>query len=66
MATLAGRCRGMLRHNTTRRRFAEVVGLGGLAVGASGVASARPPARNFRAHLAGGNEVPPVETNAQG
>lgn len=30
------------------------------------VASARPPKTKFRAHLSGDEEVPPVETNAQG
>lgn len=32
----------------------------------SGIVAARGHARNFRTHLSGENEVPPVETNAQG
>jgi hypothetical protein len=30
------------------------------------VASTRPPKRNFRAHLSGDEEVPPVDTDARG
>ena len=53
-------------HTTTRRRFATALGVGGLALSGTGVVSARGHNRNFRAHLSGDNEVPPVETNAQG
>lgn len=56
----------MSRHTTTRRRFVTVAGLGGLALAGTGVATARGHDRNFRAHLSGENEVPSVETNAQG
>lgn len=51
---------------TTRRRFARIVGAGGLALGGAGTVAARGHQRNFRTHLVGGNEVPPVETDAQG
>lgn len=51
---------------TTRRRFARIVGVGGLALGGTGTVAARGHQRNFRTHLVGGNEVPPVETDAQG
>ena len=42
------------------------VGAGGLAVAGTGVAGARGHPRNFRAHLTGDAEVPPVDTDAQG
>lgn len=56
----------MVSHTTTRRRFLAVAGLGGLSLTGVGTASARGHARNFRAHLSGDNEVPTVETDAQG
>lgn len=56
----------MSTHTTSRRRFVTVAGLGGLMLAGTGVAAARGHARNFRAHLAGRNEVPPVDTDAQG
>lgn len=56
----------MSYHNITRRRFATAVGLSGLTLTGAGVAAARGHTRNFRAHLSGENEVPSVETNAQG
>lgn len=51
---------------TTRRRFVQAAGIAGVTLGGAGLASARGPGRNFRAHLEGGNEVPPVATNARG
>ena len=63
---IAGLCLGMAPHTITRRRFAIAVGLSGLTLSGTGVATARGHNRNFRAHLSGENEVPPVETNAQG
>lgn len=42
------------------------VGLSGLPLTTTGVAAARGHSRNYRAHLSGENEVPPVDTNAQG
>lgn len=50
-----------------RRTFVKAVGAGAL-VASSGVASAaRPPAKRFKTHLTGDQEVPtPVDTNAQG
>lgn len=42
------------------------MGLGGLALSGTGVSVARRPNRNFRTHLSGDEEVPPVDTNAQG
>lgn len=56
----------MSYHTSTRRRFLTAVGLGGLAVASTGVAAASDENRNFRTHLSGDNEVPPVETDAQG
>lgn len=56
----------MSLHRTTRRRFVQAAGIAGVTLGGSGLASARGHSRNFRAHLAGENEVPPVETNARG
>lgn len=56
----------MSHRSTSRRRFVRAVGLGGLALGATGTAAARGHVRNFRAHLTGDSEVPPVETRAQG
>ena len=50
----------------SRRRFVTAVGLSGLPLATTGVAAARGHSRNFRAHLSGENEVPPVDTNAQG
>lgn len=51
---------------TSRRRFLTAVGCSGVTLVSTGVATARGHNRNFRAHLSGDNEVPPVETNAQG
>ena len=56
----------MSRHGTTRRRFVTAGGIAGAGVAGSGVAAARREQRNFRTHLSGEEEVPPVETNAQG
>lgn len=56
----------MSYHNTSRRSFVTAVGLGGLTLTGTGIVSANGHARNFRARLAGENEVPPVETNARG
>lgn len=56
----------MSLHTTTRRRFVTAVGLGSLGLATTGVASARGHPRNFRAHLSGENEVPPVDTDARG
>lgn len=56
----------MSPHTINRRSFVKAVGTGSLAVSASGVAAARGHNRNFRAHLAGENEVPPVDTLARG
>lgn len=56
-------------HDTTRRRFVTTAGLAGAALAGTGVAAGRPGSggiRNFRTHLSGDEEVPPVETNAQG
>jgi hypothetical protein len=56
-------------HDTTRRRFVTTVGLAGAALAGIGVAAGRHGNggnRNFRTHLSGDEEVPPVETNAQG
>ncbi len=40
--------------------------MGGLALAGTGLAAGRGHGRNFRAHLSGDNEVPPVDTDAQG
>lgn len=56
----------MSKHHTSRREFITAVGLSGVVVASTGGATARGHDRNFRAHLSGDNEVPPVETNAQG
>jgi hypothetical protein len=59
----------MTWHDTTRRRFVTTVGLAGAALAGTGVAAGRPGNggnRNFRTHLSGDEEVPPVETDAQG
>jgi hypothetical protein len=56
----------MSLHTTTRRRFVTAVGLGGVGLATTGVATAGGHTRNFRAHLSGENEVPPVDTDAQG
>lgn len=55
--------------DTTRRRLVETVGLAGVTLAGTGVAAARGgngDDRNFRAHLSGDEEVPPVDTDAQG
>lgn len=64
--TIVDSSNGMVPHTITRRRFVTALGVGGFALGGSGVVSARGHNRNFRAHLSGDNEVPPVETNAEG
>lgn len=59
----------MTWHDTTRRRFVTTAGLAGAALAGTGVAAGRPGNggnRNFRTHLSGDEEVPPVETDAQG
>ena len=56
----------MSYHTITRRRFGTAVGLGGIALTGTGVVAARGQNRNFRTHLSGENEVPPVETDARG
>lgn len=56
----------MLQHSITRRRFATALGLGGLTLSGTGVAAAGGHNRNFRTHLSGDEQVPPVDTNAQG
>lgn len=53
-------------HTFTRRRFATAVGLSGLAFAGTGAVAGRGQNRNFRTHLSGENEVPAVETTAQG
>lgn len=53
-------------HTSSRRRFVTAVGLGGVTLAGTGVTAAKGNDRNFRAHLSGDEEVPPVETNAQG
>lgn len=58
--------RGMTYNTTTRRRVVTALGLGGLSLAGTGVAAGNGHQRNFRTHLSGENEVPPVETNAQG
>lgn len=56
----------MSHHTSSRRRFVTAVGLGGLTLAGTGVTAAKGNGRNFRTHLSGDNEVPSVETNAQG
>lgn len=50
----------------SRRSVLKALGLSGLALTTTSVATARGQNRNFRTHLSGDNEVPPVETDAQG
>lgn len=57
---------GMPQHTITRRRVVTTLGVGGLAVAGTGTAAGRGRDHNFRTHLSGDNEVPAVETNAQG
>lgn len=58
---------GMPHPSMTRRRFAIAAGLSGLTLAGTGTVGARGrPSRNFRTHLSGTNEVPPVETDARG
>lgn len=64
--TLAHLTGGMSQYTTSRRRFVAAVGVGGLSLTATGVAAASGHTRNFRAHLSGENEIPPVDTDAQG
>lgn len=56
----------MKLHTTSRRRFLAGVGATGLAVGSTSVVGAKGPRENFRTHLSGDEEVPSVETDAQG
>ncbi|MFC7213716.1 CHRD domain-containing protein [Saliphagus sp. GCM10025334] len=56
----------MSKHTTSRRRFVSAVTCSGFTLTAIGVAAGRGQVRNFRTHLSGNNEVPPVETDAQG
>lgn len=56
----------MSQHISSRRRFVTAVGLGGVTLAGTGVTAAKGNDRNFGTHLSGDNEVPPVETNAQG
>ena len=56
----------MQYHDTTRRQFTIAVGAVSLSLAGAGVGAARRSNRNFRTHLSGENEVPPVETDAQG
>jgi hypothetical protein len=59
----------MTWHDTTRRRFVTTAGLAGAALAGTGVAAGRRRSggnRNFRTHLSGDEEVPPVDTDAQG
>ncbi|MDX1746234.1 MAG: CHRD domain-containing protein [Halobacteriales archaeon] len=51
-----------------RRSFVRVLGATGLTLSSAGVAAAKGPAenRNFRTHMTGDEEVPPVDTDAQG
>lgn len=56
----------MLPDTILRRQFVTALGVGGLTVAGTGLASARGHERNFRTHLSGDEEVPPVETRAQG
>lgn len=56
----------MQPQSVTRRRFVAGLGLSGVTLASTGVASGTGHNRNFRAHLSGAQEVPPVETNAQG
>ena len=56
-------------HDTTRRRFVATAGLAGATLAGTGVAAGRHGNggnRNFRTHLSGDEEVPPVDTDAQG
>ena len=56
-------------HDATRRRFVATAGFAGAALCGTGVAAGRPGNggnRNFRTHLSGDEEVPPVDTDAQG
>lgn len=57
---------GMALYTTTRRRFVTAVGLAGVGVASTGVSAARGHPQNFRAHLSGDEEVPPVDTDARG
>lgn len=56
----------MFQHAKTRREVVTAVGLCGGAMLGAGVGAARGRNRNFRTHLSGDNEVPSVETTAQG
>lgn len=53
-------------HTIPRRLFVQLVGIAGVTLGASSGASARGHTRNFRTHLNGRNQVPRVDTDAQG
>lgn len=56
----------MRLHGMTRRRFVTAVGIGGLTGIGAGTATAKGGPTNFRAHLSGAEEVPAVDTDAQG
>ena len=57
----------LMTHNSIgRRTFVKAVGAGALVASSSVASAARPPAKRFKAHLTGDEEVPPVDTNAQG
>lgn len=57
----------MSPHATTRRRFVSTVTAGaGFLAGTGLVTAGGHGQRNFRAHLSGEEQVPPVDTNAQG
>lgn len=68
MRPLVDSTRAMTRHATTRRRFVTSASIAAASLASVGVAAGGPggPRRNFRTHLSGDEEVPPVETNAQG
>ena len=57
---------GMSYHWCTRRQVLVAAGIGGLALNGSGTVAATEDQRNFRAPLAGENEVPPVDTRVRG
>ncbi|KAB1187571.1 MULTISPECIES: CHRD domain-containing protein [Haloferax] len=62
----------MRQTNVGRRRFLVSLGVTGVLLGGLGVnpatakSNSSPRKRNFRTHLRGDEEVPPVETKAQG
>lgn len=56
----------MTLHTTTRRSFVSTAVAGAGLVAGTGLAAAGGHLQNFRAHLSGDEEVPPVDTDAQG